>query len=284
VNLEQLVLQAVKLYSLPEIVLELNRAIRSKNASIDELAHIVKLDPALASKVLKLANSPLFNVSATIDTIEKSVQLIGTQELSNLAMAAAVTDTFAGIDPQLIDMNRFWQLSIHAGFCAKHIAKVNSVRNTDFFFVSGLLHKIGLLALISVQPLLAKQVLEHRDSHIYPWYVEESLLNFTFAEIGAALLETWGLPENIVEMVSCQHNPETALNDHYAARIMHIATMMACAFDKELYQDNRFDYIAAIDEDTINSLGINLTDVTRYMREVAIEAQPVINILTGKAA
>ncbi len=282
-TLQQLALQAVKLYSLPESVVKLNQSIQAKSTSASDLAGVVATDPALAAKVLKLANSALYQCRGNIDSIEKAITLIGTQELSNLAMASAVTERFIGIDKQVLDMQRFWRQSIHAGLAARRLAIANKCNNSEFYFISGLLHRIGLLALLSVQPLMVRQILEHRDSHTYPWYVEESLLGFTIAEVGATLLELWGIPENIIEMVSCQHHPELAIHDPLATRIMHIATMMAAAFDIERYQDSRFDFIAAIDEQTINSLGLNLSDVMDFMYQVDQDAEPILSILSQAA-
>ena len=194
------------IFSLPDVVIRINDLIDSGEASNYELEQVISSDPALTAKLLKFANSTYFGFSGKVETILKTISIIGHKELRNLVLATSVTSTFKGISSDLVDMDTFWNHSITCGVTARLLA--SSVDSRERFFIAGLLHGVGRLILFSQYPEESAKVLSYmnqgEDAVIH---AERKIFGFTHAQLGAELLKQWKLPPNIWKMVEHQFAP-----------------------------------------------------------------------------
>lgn len=196
VSLAEIIHQAGRLYSLPDICFRLQEAIQ-RQATVHDIADLVALDPALSVRMLRLANSSFYSFPGQVDTVSRAVRLIGTNELYNLALATSAVATFARIPRQLLDMDGFWQHSVYTGLIARTLGRKLGFRNGERLFAAGLLHNIGLLVLIEQRPEAVGRVLAAYTTTAHA-HAENNELGFTFADCGAALMESWRLPTTLV--------------------------------------------------------------------------------------
>ena len=62
--------------------------------------------------------------------------------------------------------------------------------------------------------------------------MEEDVLGYTHADVGAALMKNWGLSANQVEAVRYKHAPMNAQTAYRKeAAILHVANVVACALN-----------------------------------------------------
>ncbi|MBW2564271.1 MAG: HDOD domain-containing protein, partial [Deltaproteobacteria bacterium] len=97
--------QEIKLPEIPSTVFELNEIIATPLASAHDIAQVVSKSPSLAAILLKIVNSPVYAFPTKIDTISRAVTLIGTQEISGLAMGISAISIFKNIPEDIIDMH-----------------------------------------------------------------------------------------------------------------------------------------------------------------------------------
>ncbi len=225
VSLAEIIHQAGRLYSLPDICFRLQEAIQ-RQATVHDIADLVALDPALSVRMLRLANSSFYSFPGQVDTVSRAVRLIGTNELYNLALATSAVATFARIPRQLLDMDGFWQHSVYTGLIARTLGRKLGFRNGERLFAAGLLHNIGLLVLIEQRPEAVGRVLAAYTTTAHA-HAENNELGFTFADCGAALMESWRLPTTLTQVVKCQHDPEQAGPDTVAATLVAFGTFGA---------------------------------------------------------
>ena len=105
-SIESYAKKASKLFTLPDICLQLNQLIHQPHSSAKEIARLVSVDPAITVRILKLANSALYGFSAKITTVSQAIVVIGTGELYNIALATSAAATFNGVDGKFIDMKQ----------------------------------------------------------------------------------------------------------------------------------------------------------------------------------
>ncbi|XQW86100.1 HDOD domain-containing protein [Thalassotalea piscium] len=197
--------RAQQLCALPDVYLRLREILDDENASLTEIADVIILDPALSSTLLKLANSAFFNFPRKIDSISKALMILGLKEVGTLINVYGTTQAFSNLDANVIDLDRFWEISVDCALLCKFLAKKKKITGSEGLFLSGLLHNLGLLAMIQSED---KKVIycEQYDSEEPPWQKQLDVFGFTFADVTAELLSLWQLPEHIIKPIREYHS------------------------------------------------------------------------------
>ncbi len=184
----------LKLPSLPDHALRVRAAIGHAAADSRKVADLLAADPALAAKILKVANSPLCRGESTVNNLRDAVNRIGMFTVGELVVCFSLKDLFNANSPSLRE--RFGDLVIEAvriGATASVIAPRVAGIAADQALVAGLLSNIGayvVLERLSQQPLLLKD-----DTR-----VERALATYT-ARLGKIICRHWQLGDAVVEAV-----------------------------------------------------------------------------------
>ncbi|QPK62079.1 HDOD domain-containing protein [Methylomonas sp. LL1] len=227
-NAQTLARQVRNVFSLPEIVVTINQILNSAEPNFTELEEVILHDPALTVKLLKLVNSPYYGFTNKIDSVSRAVAMLGLQELKNLVLGVAVTAQFDSISETLVDMNTFWYHSVVKGVLAKILAKHFKLNNPERFYIAGLLSSLGQLILFSQYPQQSARILSHPDqSDAAILQLEKELFGFDYAELGAALLQEWKLPDEISRLVLYQFDPLNENAPQGEACILHVAAKIS---------------------------------------------------------
>ncbi|WP_448546702.1 HDOD domain-containing protein [Thalassotalea fusca] len=192
--------QAQELCVLPDVYTRLKQMLDDEETTLAEISDVIALDPALASKLLKIANSALFGFPKQIDSITRALAVLGLAEVTNLINAYGVTAAFSGLNPEVLDMDRFWEISIDCALLTKFLAKKIKLKNSEGLFLSGLMHNIGELAIVHSAPKKV-QYCEQFSKEDTPWERQLDVFGFTFSDCSAELLDLWQLPESIIEPI-----------------------------------------------------------------------------------
>lgn len=219
----------VSIPSLPQLFLEFQNLLDSHTTTATELAQAMGQDPGLSAQLLRLANSAFFGFPFEVDTVTKAVTLIGVQQISALAMGASVMSLFKDIPPEVLVMERFWMHCIACGMLAREICCRQGVGNPERCFLAGLLHDIGLLALLKTAPTREREALAWSLEHETPLdEAERQLLGFDHAGFGGMLLERWNLP-GVFSSCALEHHAPGPNLPHGEAYVVHAAETMATA-------------------------------------------------------
>lgn len=212
-----------QLITLPDIYIAVKEVIEDPDANMQQLAEIIKYDPAISAKLLRVANSPLYGQVSSVDTIDRAVSLLGTKIVHDLVLAISISQTLNGII-DTYDVTTFWQNSIMRAVIAKCCAKELAMHEPDRLFTLGLLSDIGHMAMTICEPNLMRQVLSQQQKTNYPLYLyERSTFGFDSGELGADLLENWSIPNSIVAGIRYQNCPEVAEEYRQEASIVYCA-------------------------------------------------------------
>lgn len=229
---EQLVQGAVELSSLPEIYYRLSACIDDPHSNLSGIGEIVSTDPVLSARLLKIANSALFNFPSPVESINQAITVVGTAQLRDLVLSTSVIDMFRGIFGNLVSMDSFWRHSIACGITARVIATYRREANIERYYVIGLLHDIGKLVMQVQLTEAARQAIYQcrQDGHAL-YQTEQTLIGFDHAAVGGALLRAWKLPESLAEPVGCHHQPQLAGQYPEDAAIVHVADIITNALE-----------------------------------------------------
>ena len=185
----------MSLASLPTIFMEVNRVINDPRSSTIHVADVISKDTSLSARLLKLVNSAFYSFPSPVDTILRAVTVVGTRQLSTLALGASVLQVFEDIPGSLVSMRSFWEHSIACGVGARMIGSYRGMASSERLFVAGLLHDIGRIVLYRRLPGEAKALLMRaRASETPLWQLEIETLGFDHGRLGGLLLGRWKLP------------------------------------------------------------------------------------------
>jgi putative nucleotidyltransferase with HDIG domain len=228
---ETIVARVGTLASLPNIYFQVDKAINHPSSSTSRIGTILSYDQALCARLLRIANSAFYGFSRRIDGIEDAVRIIGTRQLHDLVLATVVLSQFKGIDSNLVSMRAFWRHSLACSIASRCLARVRRESNIERFFVAGLLHDIGSLAMYQLLPERAQLALErhaHGDKPLEE--TERAVFGCDHAAVGAALMTSWTLPAFFRDAIA-NHHSAGPRGHTPATAIVHMADVLVQTLD-----------------------------------------------------
>ncbi len=200
-----------ELASLPTVFAELVEAVNDPRSSAASISRVVSKDTALAARLLKLVNCPFYGFPQKIDTISRAVTILGSRQLTMLALGVAAVDMFRDVPEEMCTMDSFWRHSIAVGVSARALALSCNIPNTERLFVAGLLHDVGHLVIYKhlaayardIQALALAEDVSLRSAEV-------KVLGFDHCKMGSLLLREWKLPPTLENIVGHHHKPEKA--------------------------------------------------------------------------
>jgi HD-like signal output (HDOD) protein len=223
----EIVAQADRLPSLPAVYFRVKRVIDDPNGSLLQLADAMATDTAMTARVLRVVNSPFFGFPGRIETVTRALNILGMQQVHDLVLAWAISSAFADVRTPVVPMQEFWRQSVARAIAARELARQARFVDAERLFVEGLLSDIGHLVMYAGVPNLSIRAIEANSRTGRPLHeVERETIGCNYAEVGAALVSAWGLPEAFNEPIACQIEPSSASGHRLEAAILHVAGIM----------------------------------------------------------
>lgn len=223
INPNEVVKQEMDLASLPNIFYQISESLKNPRSSAAYVAEVISKDVALSAKLLKMVNTPFYGFPSKIDTLSRAVTIVGTNQLSNLALGVSVITAFENVPEEFFTLKEFWLHSVTCGIVARLLAGITGLPGDEKFFVAGLLHDIGRLVMLKNHPKASTEVLRPaKVGRRSLTEVERGVWGCTHADIGGRMLKSWRLPAFLEVLVLHHHNPLEAAMPKEAA-IIHMA-------------------------------------------------------------
>ncbi len=221
---DDLVRQLRTLPPVPKVLLRLQPMLANMNTDIDEIAAMIRLERALAARILQVSNSAFVGFGDKARSIEEAIALIGFREVRRLVSLVIGMQILEKPLPAYgIDARTLWLQSIACGLAAEELSKYIG-EDSNAAYSLGLLHSVGMVVVNAWASMVAKD--RPFLSTGYPddyTAGERALLGFTNAETGAALLRRWEFPASVVEPVRAQYEPLLANSHAPLAHLLHVS-------------------------------------------------------------
>ena len=236
---DQLIESNIKLVSLPAIIAQVNQLANDPNASAADIAHVIGLDAALTARLLKIVNSPFYRFPSKIDTLSMAVTVLGTRQLRDLVIAAAIIKRFQSkIDPAF-NIEVFWCHSVTCAIAARAIALKLMLPNSERFFVAGLLHDIGKMVMYLMLPNESIKLLKELEkTNCDIDSIERKIFGFSHDDVGAALLSAWHFPESLIAPIRGHLSLDSTGQYGKDTAIIHLANNIANNLQAPISRDD----------------------------------------------
>ncbi|MGJ8691555.1 MAG: HDOD domain-containing protein [Thalassotalea sp.] len=265
--------QASDLFVMSDSFIRIKELIDDEASTIDEIADVILLDPALSGNILKLANSTLFNYPGKIDTISKAVLVLGITEVYNLVIAYFTTEAFKSMSADVDFLEEFWERSVDCALLIKFLGVHLGFKYAERLFILGLLHNLGELV---VKQFIPDKVplcqLESSADSIYQ--KQMSVLSFTFSDCSSELLKIWQLPFSLIEPIRYQ-DEDNLIIASTETKLLYIAKRVMIA-NRQFSQEAIENFI---DIELLQELGITPDVIEQGNAYCDLERLSLLSIL-----
>lgn len=216
--------------AVPSIYGRLLEELDSPNATVHSVGEIMSHDASMTAKVLQLTNSSFFGLPLRITDPIQAVMQLGLERIRSLVVAVGAFCQFESEKVSVETLERLMDHCSLVGTLASRIATTfdNSKQFLQDVFAAGMLHDIGILVLMVYHSEPYREVRTFARSKNLPlWQAERQLLGATHAEVGAYLMNLWGLPDPIVEAIAWHHEPSNCPGTEFSPlTAVHVANTL----------------------------------------------------------
>src|SRR5688500_12091831 len=206
----------------PQVAVEVTRLTRADESDDDavsanaaELARLIQRDVALASQVMRVANSALYARRTPVVTLPQAIAWLGMREVRTIAYAVAVQGQLFASTYFRKEMTELWRESIITALFAQEVARLKR-RNVESAYLCGLLHRVGMAIVLA---RVGTAALTNRLSPD-----PQRVLRFATAHearVGTQLAQSWLLPPAVTATVAHWGNPLDA--KEFRTQVMEVA-------------------------------------------------------------
>lgn len=202
-ELKETIMAAGDLPAMPVVASKVMQLVEDELATAAELARVVASDPAVAARIMKISNSPLYGCQRQTQTLSGAIMLMGFNTLKSLVVVAYLRDVFKPIG---LTEKMLWEHSLGAALAARTIAGEIRKVHPEQAFLAGLLHDIGKLIMHNHDRGKFHMVIErYYNEGICFEEAEKSVYSYTHAQLGGCVLKKWNFPEALVTAVMQHH-------------------------------------------------------------------------------
>lgn len=263
--------------SLPQAITELLREIDQPNFSTDSIARVILKDPALTSRILKLANSSFYQRFARTTTVQQAVQVLGISTVKCMALSSSVLNAERIQRLSHINAKHFFADILSVAVGAEKIAKAVGYKASDEAFIAGLLHDVGIIFFLHHH---ASQYAKIADRHVKAGSVteaERALFGIDHCEVGYHLAVKWRLPNAVCEAIRDHHLYDRIKPGVSIPNILKLATLFG-ANTFENYGWDPFERMSRTEE-LAGALGLSSEAVEEISSTLLSEALQAASFL-----
>ena len=271
--------------------LEILRLTQNEETTVQELSRTLQTDPALAGRILKLANSVQFGGSRTSGCVDDAVVRLGFGAVRNVALGFSLLSAQRNGDCTKFDYEKYWARSLAAAIASQMLSAHSRAVTAVDGYTCGLLSRIGRLALACVYPEEYSQILtaaaDERPGNLVG--LEQEQFATDHNELGAAMLLDWRLPNIFAVAIQHHEQPQDSglsesSRDMKLTKQIHLANLMAgvCVAGEDerpifLSELQAASGILDLDED-------KLTEFSEQVNEQWLESAKALGLATEFAS
>lgn len=217
--------------SVPVVMQEISSLLDNPRTSASDLGKLISKDQGLVTKILAVANSPLYGLPRRVATIEFAIVILGFDHIKNIVIALSMMEAFKGYDEKGWNRKAYWNHSLLTAMASKRIADDLGFRKSGEVFTAGLLHDLGISVIQRFFNKDFKAINEAVDSQQISFInAEKAILGLSHQEVGQFLIEKWNLPQTLGDAVLNHHTPTLAEANKQLTSIVHLADYLTQRF------------------------------------------------------
>ena len=203
---------SVNFPSPPGVATHIIQLAQDPDIEMGKVAKALSMDSALSTKILRIANSPLYAQRRKSENLRQALVVLGLNATLTLALSFSLVKSLRGGKSNGLDYNLYWRRALLAATAARALADVMHHALAEEIFLAALLQDVGMLALDRGMPDLYAGIDGLQRDHAAFAAHERKRLQLDHAKIGGRLMESWNLPERLHRAIANSHQQEMSVS------------------------------------------------------------------------
>lgn len=266
--------------TLPEVTIKIIEIVEDPKSTARDLHEVIKKDPALSVKVLKVVNSAFYGLPGQVASVDRAIILLGLSAVKNLAIAASIARLFKGnrISEQF-SASDLWRHSVAVSVAARYLAKCSPRPvMADEIFVAGLIHDIGTLVERQACPDEFAEVITRCEKPGMDFLqCERQVIGADHQAFGVGLTTKWKFPRHLRAAVGFHHNPEALSAElRNMATLIQLADVLCCQEKIGFYLTNQNGTVTEEMLDTLSITQEQVDELRNTLEDQVSEAETTL--------
>ncbi len=256
---------------IPQAAIKVMRMLDEEGSSFKEIANEIRKDQIITASVIRICNSALFKGSATIDTLDDALIILGRDVLVKSILLAAINNYFsqAGSGYALC-YGSLYHHAVSSAIIAEKLARKSGKVRPQTAYTAGLLHDIGMVvldqALASSAPLFYRNIQKTKANVLE---VEKQIFGMDHCEAGKKLARQWSFPESLIDCISSHHTPEKTRTSPRLSHIIFLTELIMSRFHTSLeLVPTSVEYF----ESSLQKIGLSISEFPDIVSQIPLDA------------
>jgi putative nucleotidyltransferase with HDIG domain len=221
----------------PAIAHRVLALVNQRDANINDLGELVKMDPSFAAELLRFANSALLGSRRKVKSLSLAIIVVGLDRVKTMATLVAV-NRMVRHSVRREALRKVWVHSLVTAFLAEEASRVSGIAR-ESAYTAGLLHNLGSLGLMSAFPDEYSRMLEvSNDFGFDLLQTERDLFEVDHCLAGAYLAQDWDFPDELAAAIATHHD-EPLPGEHTLDGLLQVSWRLADALGYAAFSPNR---------------------------------------------
>lgn len=245
-------LRSVKLPAMPEVAYALIRTLKNENADVPLVRGIIAQDPALTATLVRMANSAIFGLSRSVNTLDSAISVVGMSHIRARALSICMSNAFPL--PPTLNRLEFWRnCMVGAGFAKWLAASIQ--RDEQQAWLTAMMLRLGELIIGQHKVALISRIEQLPCAPGERWARERDLTGFDEGQIMAAIARHWDFPDAMVDAFEVSSQPLSGAKFSPLGAVVHLASLLA---DQDIYTP---DLLQILPPAVVQRLQLNLVQL-----------------------
>jgi putative nucleotidyltransferase with HDIG domain len=193
-----------------------------------EIAEIIRRDPSLTTRLLKLVNAVHYGTAKPARTIDEAVFYLGVRHVRQLAMVTQIIEDIQKLaEGRRFPWREFWRHCIATALMTREINSALQSQDDEIDYIGGLIHDVGKIVMASAFPTHFHEIYHRPAEEVGDlMQLEREVLGVDHAELGAMYLRKQGLADAFIEIVQFHHAPQLARFQTNVTAAVHVADLL----------------------------------------------------------
>ncbi|MCX6137696.1 MAG: HDOD domain-containing protein [Ignavibacteriales bacterium] len=214
--------------SFPTVVAEILDAMTDEKITTSKITRLIESDPALTTKMLRVANSPFYGLRGNVKSIQSAITMLGLDETGRLLLTYHMKARLISLNQQQnARLEALWKHSVTTATVSRMVASRYKFLTDGKEYTAGLLHDMGKLVLIQyfpeTNPVIEQMI---RERSLCDVDAEVQVASISHTSIGSQLGEKWRLPSEFVEVMRCHHDVRTSEQNPLLTAVVRFADLL----------------------------------------------------------
>ncbi len=194
----------------PPVAMRVLQLAQNPDIDLGKVAEAVSADPAIAAKVMRIANSAMYARRRQSTNLRQALITLGLNATLTLALSFTLVTALKKASTGGFDFQAYWRRTILSAAWGKLLASELGRPDAEEIFLASLLQDLGMLVVDKLWPEVYEGIAPFKIEHARICQHEQNCIGTDHRSIGAALLGIWNMPAGLVQAVQHSHDPSGA--------------------------------------------------------------------------